>query len=185
MVRSPARKALITKGTRARTHFVSSAVSWPCSCAAPSPAACTASTTRWGASFRNTPTVRMCSGRRFAMSLAVWTGICRGEGANMKPTAEAPRLTASRPSASEVIPQILTNSWSFTPSTPTDGVPDKVTQLPHPVTGAHEGLSHEDGVVPAFGQPPGVVGVTDPGLGHGDDIERDRSGQRARSLVVH
>ena len=103
-----ARKALITAGTRARTHCVCSADSCPCSWAAPRPAARTASTTRWGASSRNTPTVSTCSGSRLATSPARCTETWRGEGANTKPTADAPRLTASSASASEVMPQILT-----------------------------------------------------------------------------
>ncbi len=36
--------------------------------------------------------------------------ICRGDGANTKPTASAPRATASRASSSLVMPQIFTNT---------------------------------------------------------------------------
>ena len=43
------------------------------------------------------------------MSRAWSTAICRGEGANTKPTASAPMATARRPSSSVVMPQIFTN----------------------------------------------------------------------------
>ena len=43
------------------------------------------------------------------MSPASCTETWRGEGAKTNPTADAPRLTASSASASEVMPQILTN----------------------------------------------------------------------------
>ena len=47
------------------------------------------------------------------MSPASCTETCRGEGAKMKPTADAPRLTESSASASDVMPQILTKRSSL------------------------------------------------------------------------
>ena len=71
-------------------------------------------TTRCGASSRKTPTVRISGGRRLTMSPAVCAVIWRTDGAKMKPTASAPKLTHSSASASEVMPQILTKRSSFT-----------------------------------------------------------------------
>ena len=109
MFRCPAGKALIVQLTRSATHRVSSADSIPCSCTARRPTCPAISTTRRGDSSRNTPTVTISWGRRFTMSATAAGAIWRGDGAKMKPTAEAPMPTASRASASEVMPQILTN----------------------------------------------------------------------------
>ncbi len=97
---------------RLRIHWVSSMDSTPCSCTPPRPIWLAISTTRWRASSRKTPTVTVSWGSRLTMSATAEGAICRGEGAKMKPTAEAPMPTASSASASEVIPQILTNSPS-------------------------------------------------------------------------
>ena len=155
MVRSPAGKALMTVGTRARTHWVSSAVSCPCSCAAPRPAIRTASTMRWGASSRKTPTVRTCSGSRFTMSPASCTETCREEGAKMKPTAEAPKLTESSASASDVIPQILTKRSSvIAPRRDARPVRGAGPAGPRPARGSHRPRWRHSRPRPAGGRRP-------------------------------
>ena len=71
----------------------------------------TISSTRWGASSRNTPTVMTSGGNRRAMSRAWVTAIWRDDpAAKLKPTASAPMATAKRASSSLVTPQILTNT---------------------------------------------------------------------------
>ena len=46
------------------------------------------------------------------MRRTAWGATWRGEGANTNPMASAPRPTASRASASEVMPQIFTSTVS-------------------------------------------------------------------------
>ena len=99
----------------------------------------------------------------------------------MNPTAEAPRLTARRASASEVTPQILTKSSSVIA---THGMADQLAQLRRPIAGPHQRLADQDGVVTGVGQAPGVVAVADAGLGDGDHVGRNASRQRAGALVV-
>ena len=90
----------------------------PWSCTACSPIWLAISMTRCGASSRKTPTVTVSWGSRLTMSATAAGAIWRGDGAKMKPTASAPIPTASRASASLVIPQILTKKPSPWPSSP-------------------------------------------------------------------
>ncbi len=163
MLRCPAGKRLDRpRCTRSATQRVSSADSKPCSCTARSPICPAISTTRRGDSSRKTPTVTVSWGRRLTMSATADGAIWRGEGAKMKPTAEAPMPTASRASASEVTPQILTNSSGFVAG---GGASCPCTEQAvdgrRPVGRADQRLPHQHGGVPGGGQAPDVGGVPD------------------------
>ena len=58
----------MTQRTDRATSATASAFSLPCSCAALTPERLTISTTRFGCSSRNTPTVRISGGSRRVMS---------------------------------------------------------------------------------------------------------------------
>ena len=91
------------------------------------------------------------------MSATAAGAICRGDGAKTKPTATAPMPTASSASASEVTPQILTNSLrSVAPRTTGCGhgrAPRSPATADGPVGRAHQRLPHQDGRVAGVGQP--------------------------------
>ena len=110
ILRWPAGNALMVSAGPLATHWVSSMDSTPWSWTARSPIWLAISMTRVGASSRKTPTVTVSWGRRFTMSATADGAIWRGEGAKTNPTADAPIPTASRASASVVIPQIFTNT---------------------------------------------------------------------------
>jgi hypothetical protein len=61
---------------------------------------------------------------------------------------------------------------------------DEAAELSRPVVGPHQGLPHEDGVVPGVSQPPSVLVVADSGFSHGDDVVRNTGSHRAGSLVI-
>ena len=104
----PAGNALIVKCTRSATYRVSAADSEPWSWAAFRPMPFVISTTLFGASSRNTPTVRISGGSLWMIRSTTCGVTWRGDGANTNPTASAPNATASSASASEVMPQIFT-----------------------------------------------------------------------------
>ena len=88
----------------------------------------TISTTRFGCSSRNTPTVRISGRQARGDVVDLLRGDLRGDGAKTNPTASAPMATARRASSSFVIPQILTNMRR------------DATRAGQPVTGPHPGV---------------------------------------------
>src|SRR5688500_13950692 len=159
---SPPGNALMTTGTRARTQRVSSADSWPCSCAARRPAWLVISTTRSRASLRKMPTVRISGGSRLAMSAARDAARKRGDdGTKLKPTASAPMATARRASSSDVMPQTLTNTrWRLSTRDP------EIGDRSGGIASRHHRLADEHGVEAGLHEPLRVVPPPDAGLGH-------------------
>src|SRR5580658_9810034 len=197
MLGCPTGNALIVKGMRCDTHRVSSAVSSPWSWAARSPIPFTMSTTRDFASLRNTPTVMISGGTRSMMRRTAWGATWRGEGANMNPTASAPRPTARSASGSDVIPQIFTSTGSplarpglvrrglVHAGAGADPVPRERPQCGPSIGGPHQRLPHQHGLVAGRRQGTDVVAVADARFGHGHDVGRDELHQTGGAVGVH